>query len=213
MILAAILLLVVLILLAILFKSQNNASLSQEEAIAQEVSKIVAKGDFDACNKINNEEYKIICKNNVALELASKELDAKWCLELDDERIGREDCVSSIILQKAVEQDDIDICREAEELGYINSVELCSANFLVTKAIRENKKEYCDGINNETYKDNCEKQVFMASFFKDPINTNCQNLENFGIEQSVCEEYKKTKACDLIDNSLLMINCMIANGE
>ena len=191
-------------------KNRKQAVPLTQDQIAQDVSGIIEKGDFNSCDSVQDNDYKIICKNNIAQKLAYQSLDTNWCLKLDDQRVKIADCISSLIPGKAIKANDVSICNEAGSLGYENLIEKCINNFWVNKATSEGKAEYCDNIKTEDAKDSCTIQVTKYNFFKNPDQFSCKELEALNIDQKNCMDYKNTKNCGSIQDMGSQMICKIA---
>lgn len=193
------------------FKKQEVAPVKTETqtSTAEQVAAIVDKGDFSACDLIQDADYKIVCKNNIAENLADKNLDTSWCLKLDDKNFSRENCIQSVVFGKAKKQGDPNTCNEAGALGYKDDVDKCLTGFWTDKASKESNKELCNNIIQEAGKTNCLNQVAIANFFKDPEGSDCSKLAEVGITQSDCKSYQENKNCDLLTDRLLIRECQI----
>ncbi len=215
LILAAILVVVVIVILALVgvFEKEDKIPVTEKEEVAQEVSEIVDRGDFEACENIEDEEYRVICKNNIAFNLAYENLDPEWCLKLDDERMSREGCVQRIILQEALSKDDEKICQKLTNFEYSNLIEICVTEFWLEKAAREMDDSLCDNLTEEGV-EYCKFTVLANSFFSDPGSFSCEEVMNsLGTSKKNCELYKQRKLenkvfnCSLLDNFVLSEIC------
>lgn len=124
----------------------NHKAISVEET-ARNVSQIVKDGNFNDCNSIQDAQYKIICINNIARNLANKELDPRWCLELDNEMMLQKDCISKIVYAKTMKEESVDACNLLIQYGY-NETDIteCQFSFWFNLALVKKDIEVCNNF-------------------------------------------------------------------
>lgn len=94
---------------------QNSVlDVATELKLQEQVAPLITAGDMDACNQVQDDMYKKVCINNIALKKANDTKDISYCQYLDDKLITRESCERQITLQKSVEREDMSICSETK---------------------------------------------------------------------------------------------------
>lgn len=118
---------------------------------------------LDNCNLIENEsarEYCIIestvCENNNCIYLKAINLrDSSFCDELTEEKYVIE-CIDlvkeNIIPERAVIDDDINVCNELSDLNLVQS---CEDNFNFAKSVNQKDLSFCEIIINIDLKKVC----------------------------------------------------------
>jgi hypothetical protein len=88
-----------------------------KEAKEEIVAAIIGKGDPEMCRladrvMVDGIDEGVICRNNIAYELARSRRDLSACDRLDGKLITVEGCKREVILLKLRDKKDVTVCRE-----------------------------------------------------------------------------------------------------
>jgi hypothetical protein len=157
----------------LIFNSNQLNNIKEVEFDSNNIEKELTFQEAIASNDVSNCDY-VVEKNLIEsckLELiecnddacyfdkARYKMDEQLCFNIDDEDQSA-GCSASIkisdIKQRAVLEDDIQICEEFENLETIN---FCRDNYYIASASRYNKDDlsFCNSILNEVIKNECLK--------------------------------------------------------
>lgn len=133
----------------------GDLKIADEIKWQEQTAAIVKTEDFDKCGQLTDELYKIICVNNIALNLAKETQDVSYCQKLDDKLIRRGDCERQIVFNKALEKNDIKICEQITEK---DKADICYNNFLIAKNFNQNPEKFnCFSLRGAAARTDCEK--------------------------------------------------------
>lgn len=123
-----------------------------ELKLQEQVSPLIKAGDMKACDQVQNDMYKKVCINNIALQKAEETNDISYCRYLDDELITRESCERQVISQKSVEREDRNVCHETKNETLQKE---CEDAFFFGLAQKKQDPKLCDQDADTTTADRC----------------------------------------------------------
>lgn len=160
---------------------------SDEQKLQERVSAIVAGKDFGRCNEIQDEMYRKVCINNIALNLAQEKQDASYCQKMDGKLMSVADCESQVVPQKALEQQDVKICQEAETSEIQTA---CYENFWLDSALQKSDIKLCENLATSQEKDICfDRYLFQKEFFENSGDFQCNKFRQQQV-QADCKTYQ-----------------------
>ena len=165
-------------------EAQNNLKFQEK------VSEIIKTENFDECEKVEDDFYRKVCVNNIALNLSQKKQDISYCQKIDNELVPQEDCERQVIFAKSIEKEDINVCMETknQELQ-----KLCQDSFYYQLAVKKEDINICDRAPEQKQNDFCHN-VFLAS------KNMGQNFETFDCALFKGEDVKDD--CKYLKDSL-----------
>lgn len=196
------------------FSSATKApEVKTELELQQQVADIVATKDFSQCGNVSDAMYKVVCVNNIALNLAQETQDLSYCQKIDNALVPISDCERQIIFTKSVTKGDVAVCSETND-AVIR--EECIAGFWQTKAFNEGNTKLCENIGNEFNKNYCyDNYLFNTTFLKNVSGFDCRSFKDAQTQKD-CKTYKKLSAgsmCEGLSSMLFTNHCAITNGK
>lgn len=144
----------------------------EETQLQEQIAPLIAAGDMTACDQVQNDMYRKVCINNIALNKADETKDISYCQYIDGDLIPKADCERKIIFQKSTETVNISTCQEATTEALQKE---CENSFGIRLALEKNDPTYCDKAVSPEF---CRDAVTLSVFMKDPINTECSVFES-----------------------------------
>lgn len=132
--------------------TEQPLSTEEELALQEEAGEIIKTKDFKGCEQIEDEMYRSVCINNIALNLAQETGDVSYCQRLDDKLIPRADCERQIVSQKSIEKEDRVVCEEAVDEDVVKE---CQESFLLGLANKKQDPSICDQEADKAKADQC----------------------------------------------------------
>ncbi len=190
----------------------KSKKLTPEEEIElqKKAAEIIKTNDFNRCQEIENQIYRTVCINNIALNLAEEKQDISYCQKLDDKLISIASCERQVLLKKSQDKEDINICNETENSKIQKE---CEGSFWPSLAIKKKEINLCDNISTEQEKNSCyDNYLFQQEFMKSESNFDCQKFYSQQVKLD-CPIYKenilnkKPIACDALKSDLFFNYC------
>lgn len=184
----------IVIILAIVVAAANFVFRGEKEEMSERelqelAAPIIAKKNFDECDRIPDAQYRTVCVNNIALALAAETQDIAYCEKIDNMLVSREGCERDVVLKKSVEQEDIAVCGEATSETVR---EQCGDNFYIGMALRKDDGSFCDRLGDKAKADFCHDQyVVLKKFGGDAKNFDCSSLR-IAQDREDCEYVRKS---------------------
>ncbi len=125
---------------------------AEELKLQDEVETLIKAGDMNACSQIQNDMYKKVCINNIALNKARETNDISYCQYLDNQLIPRIDCERQILIPKSISEEDKTICSETKD---VTLKQQCENSFLLGLAQKMNDPKVCDQNADNVNADQC----------------------------------------------------------
>lgn len=185
----------------------------KELKLQEQVSEIIKTKDFTQCDKINDATNKTVCVNNIALNLAQEKQDVSYCQKIDDKLIPRAECKWQIVSTKALEKENIEVCKEAQNKEIQTQ---CAANFYNSLALKKNDIEICNQLKDNEKTDNCYNTfLIVKDFTRDSGKFDCLVLRGNAIQKDCkkVQEFIKTRKgniCAEVKNPLFLPFCLSA---
>lgn len=183
-----------------------------ELELQQQVADIVATKDFSQCSKVSDLIYKVVCVNNIALNLAQETQDLSYCQKIDNNLVPISDCERQIIFTKSVTKGDVKVCEETNDAMI---KEECITGYWQTKAYKEGNTALCENIGNEFGKNFCyDNYLFNTTFLKNISGYDCRSFKDTQTQED-CKTYKKTASNGMCEglSSMLFTNYCAVNNE
>jgi hypothetical protein len=170
------------------FNATKKPEVKTELQLQQQVADIVATKDFSQCSKVSDAMYKVVCVNNIALNLAQETQDLSYCQKIDNALVPISDCERQIIFTKSVTKGDVSVCGETNDATI---KEECIAGFWQAKAFNEGNTTLCENISNEFGKNYCYDNYLFSDKFQNNISGfDCRSFKDIQTQED-CKNYKK----------------------
>ncbi len=138
-----------------------------ELALQEQIAPLIAAGDMAACDQVQNDMYRKVCINNIALNKAEETNDITYCQYLDNELVPREMCEQQVIFSAALETEDIAACAQTTNTELLQECESAAINAL---ALKKDDPTLC---NNAVDPTECKDIYYVQQFMKDPKTIEC----------------------------------------
>ncbi|VAW11539.1 hypothetical protein MNBD_BACTEROID05-650 [hydrothermal vent metagenome] len=162
-------------------------SVEKEIILQKQAGDIINTGDIKACDQIDNDMYKSVCRNNIALELAQKNLDIKGCENIENETT-KGSCLLDVSLKSAIQNKSALVCESIkDEKSRAQCVEL----YYVNTAVNKSGEDTCANIADVNGKTLCQDtNILYDGFSLDSSKFNC---EQFKSENSIndCKAFQE----------------------
>lgn len=200
-------------ILSRIFNTIQKPEIKTELELQQQVADIVATKDFLQCSEVSDALYKVVCVNNIALNLAQETQDLSYCQKIDNNLVPISDCERQIIFTKSIVKNDVKVC---EETTNTTIKEECITGYWQAKAYKEGNTALCENVSNEFGKNFCyDNYLFNTAFLKNVSGYDCRSFKDAQMQED-CKIYKKTIVNGMCENlhSMLFTNyCAINNGK
>lgn len=154
----------------------------------EQADEIIKTNDFNKCDEIEDELYRKVCVNNIALNLANEKQDISYCEKLDNELVPIADCESRVIYAKAMDKEDISVCEETENQELRKS---CENSFWLSYAIKKEDISICGNKTGEAEKNACHNSYLLQKeFIADMADFDCGKFKGSS-EKSDCAVFKE----------------------
>ena len=161
--------LIILFLIIFIFNSiKNNYNYNyiiEKNNVNYSFVEVISDGNISNCENLQDKRFIESCKfklincsdDDCYFKKARYELNSRLCFNIVDEN-KRIACTSLIKISKikylAVSKNNISICNDFDEIENVNN---CKDNFYFTSRYNYNNLSYCNYIQNEVMKNECEK--------------------------------------------------------
>lgn len=135
---------------------------TEEELVLQEqITPLIKAGDMKACGQVQNDMYRKVCINNIALNKANETKDISYCQHLDGELLSKDTCEQGVLFSKSVETKNIAVCAEAS-----NPLlkEQCETAYYPSLALNDQDPAACDQHPDKAKADECWNGFFAQKF-------------------------------------------------
>lgn len=221
-ILTALALVVVWLLFSSVEKTQP-LTVEQELALQEQAEDIIETGNIEGCEQIDNEMYRSVCRNNIALGLAQKTLDIKECRNIDNSLVSRDECERQVVLKKSVEDEDISVCDQATSNSLKNE---CKNSYYLQLALKNNDSSICNFASDSIQQNMCKDTfMFQTDFTKnanifdceefsgDNFKNDCKNMKDIIVKgiinPSACISFNThsfAQLCRAVSNNPIQVN-------
>ena len=168
--------------------TQQPITAEEEVTLQKQAGEIINTGDIKACDQIDNDTYKAVCKNNIALELAQKNLDIKQCQNVDNSLVPREECERKVVLKKSVEDEDISVCDQATSIDLKNE---CKNLYYLQVALKNNDSSVCNSVVDLLQKNICKDTfTFQTDFTQNADTFDCEKFSGNNFKND-CKNLKQ----------------------
>lgn len=145
------------------------------ETKQQAVAATIAKGDLSACDAyanlvIDGANYRTVCRNNIAMNLAMQNLDPAYCQQLDGMLMNKLDCMEKVFNVIVGNASEISACNSFQQNAL---VERCKNLFLIKEAKRRGDPLVCSTIADESKRITCRDEAFLVEFGLNSKDFNC----------------------------------------
>lgn len=204
-------------------KTEQETVLAPETELKlqEQVSPLIKAGDMKACDQVQNDMYKKVCINNIALQKVEETKDISYCRYLDDELITRESCERQVILRKSMENEDKAACAEAMDESLKKE---CEEAFLFGLAQKKQDPKLCDQDADTAKADRCwnayhirnamdpspegERRALDCPLLRgDDVKTDCAAIAPALESQNT---QKLSEACQAKKSDVFSLVCMMA---
>lgn len=151
-------------------KQEVSLTPEQELKLQEQIAPLIKAGDMAACDQVQNDMYKKVCINNIALNKAEETKDIAYCQHLDNELITRADCERQVVSILSLEREDISVCDTATDTNVRTQ---CRDNFAISLAMKKDDSAVCDQSANPAQ---CKDLFHLQQFMQDPTKVSCDSF-------------------------------------
>jgi hypothetical protein len=172
----------------------------EEAALQEEIAVLIKVGELAGCDQIQDDMYRKVCINNIALNRAKETNDIAYCQHIDNELIPRADCERQVVSTLSLENEDQTICDQATDETVKTQ---CKESYQLAIATKKDDVTSCaQATNPDMCIDTFYFQKFMQSsdlvscdsFSTLEARTDCASLKEVGSDQiaflQFCEKEK-----------------------
>jgi len=188
-------------------------TVEEEIKLQEKAAEIIKAGDFNKCQEIENQIYRTVCINNIALNLAQERQDISYCQKLDDELVSIAGCERQVLFTKSQDKEDINVCSETKNSEIQKE---CQKSFWPSLALNKKDIDLCDNIIVEQEKNSCrDNYLLKQEFAKSESDFDCQRFYSQQVK-SDCQIYKenilnkKSIACNIFESDLFLNYCRLS---
>lgn len=139
----------------------------------EQVAEIVRSGDLERCRQfdgkiINGNDYGRVCRNNIFLQAAFKQLDFSTCDKLMT-GYSPDDCKKTVIEKLIESKASADVCLQLSD----DLKSFCQDRFIAVGAKNAKTIAACDGMSGPSAKNQCQGNVLLNILKDDGKKTNC----------------------------------------
>lgn len=175
---------------------KQELTTAEELKLQEQVGDIIKTKDLGQCDGIENEMYKKVCINNIALNLAQETQDISYCQKLDNELVPIRDCESRVVFAKSLEREDIAVCQETKDQELQKQ---CQDSFYSQLALKKEDINICSQAPSEEQANLCYNSFLITrDFTKDSKNFNCTLLKGLDTQED-CQKMKELLAKEPIE--------------
>lgn len=190
------------------FNATKKPEVKTELQLQQQVADIVATKDFSQCSKVSDALYKVVCVNNIALNLAQETQDLSYCQKIDNNLVPISDCERQIIFTKSVTKGDVSVCGETNDATI---KEECITGFWQERAFKEGNITLCENIIGEFHKNYCyDNYLFNKNYLGNMSGFDCRLFKDAQTKED-CLNYKKISSqgnmCEGLNSMLFSNHC------
>lgn len=138
-----------------------------ELALQEQIAPLIQAGDMTACEQVQDEMYKKVCINNIALNKASETSDISYCQYIDNELIPRADCEHQVVSTLSLEKEEQAICDQATDETVKTQ---CKETYHLALALKKNDATLCAQATNPAQ---CTDSFSLQQFMQDPSQVAC----------------------------------------
>jgi hypothetical protein len=213
---ALLILVAVAILAAIfLFYSLEQQANKPSASVADQVAAAVAAGNLSGCNAFANAStsdgisYETICRNNVALALANKDLDPSYCADLDGTLASSTQCETTVLTLKAAQTGNVAVCAGASTAAIQSS---CTDAYWAGQALQANNASMCAKLDSTSTQAGCQDSLLIAQLQKNPKTFSCGQFSSPDLASN-CAAYEEVAqgnvaACTFITDARFRAVCL-----
>lgn len=142
--------------------TQTTFTPAEELALQEQVAPLIKAGDMAACKQVQNDMYRAVCVNNIALNKATENKDISYCQYLDNKLVTIESCERSVLFQKVAETENQAVCSETTNTTLQKE---CEASFFSVLANKHQDPKLCDQNTDATNANQCWNAYYAQSMF------------------------------------------------
>lgn len=147
--------------------SKQPLSAEQELDLQKQAADAIKTKDFSACRAIKNEMYRVVCVNNIAINLAQETGDISYCSKIDGKLVPVSECESSAIMKLSAGKEDITICSQASEETTRTA---CQSAFYSSLAQKKNDPSVCDQNPDKIAAAACYNGFILSGFLSSGLS-------------------------------------------
>ncbi len=152
----------------------------EEHKLQEQIAPLIAAGDVAACEQVKNAMYKVVCINNIALNVATKTSDLSQCQYLDDVLVSRESCEQQVLATLVMEKEDITLCKSATSPSVVAE---CENSFYNALARKKQDPSICERDSNSDRVNSCinnyhGEAILMAAMTGAITTSTCADLRD-----------------------------------
>ncbi|MHB1163098.1 MAG: hypothetical protein ACYCZZ_01020 [Minisyncoccota bacterium] len=142
--------------------TQTTFTPAEELALQEQVAPLIKAGDMTACKQVQNDMYRAVCVNNIALNKATESKDISYCQYLDNKLVSIESCERNVLFQKVAETENQVVCSETKNAALQKE---CEASFFSVLANKHQDPKLCDKNTDATNANQCWNAYYAQSMF------------------------------------------------
>ncbi|MCA9496104.1 MAG: hypothetical protein KC589_04125 [Nanoarchaeota archaeon] len=172
---------------------------------------IILNSHFKPCNSLKDHD-KMVCKNNIALELVNLEKNISYCDYLDDKLLKVLDCKKDFIMEKSISEDNIDICNLVNDYETKSN---CINNYYSLYSFSKDDISLCDKMSDSIQENICKNNYYFnnvliknisafncSNFIGDSMILSCEQFVNISISESEIKDCSSLTDFRFIDYCL-----------
>jgi len=191
----------------------EELKVDEEIALQKKAAEIIKTEDFSQCEEIENQMYKAVCINNIALNLAEKNQDVSYCQRLDNKLVKIANCERRIVFKKSQDKENIAICSEARDKEVQKE---CQNSFWPSLAVKKQDINLCDNILVKEEKNNCKNNYLFEKLIGTEDSFDCQKFIDQQLKED-CQKYRenilkigeRTINCNIFKSDLFLNYCYL----
>ncbi len=161
-------------------KTEKQTVLTTEEELVlqEQITPLIKAGDMKACGQVQNDMYRKVCINNIALNKANETKDISYCQNIDGELLSKDACEQGVLFTKSVETKNVAICAEASNPQL---KEQCETAYYPSLALKEQNPAACDQHPDKAKANECWNG-FLAQKFTSGEKVECSNFRGEDVQ-------------------------------
>lgn len=162
------------------------------QSVGDRAAAIIRGGDIRACDQLDQVfdgvNYRTVCRNNIALNLAKEKGDVRYCNDIDNVLVSTADCERQVLYVVSIDRESIDAC-DAASIPEVRAQ--CRDAFFLALALKKKDASICNRAETQQAKMSCsDGYVFRNEFLGHSGTFDCSKFagSEFGRD---CLQYQK----------------------
>lgn len=186
----------------------------------KQIAEIIKGGDISQCERakgvlINGANYKSVCKNNIAAELAVSRLDSSFCAQISDSTgLALRQCQEAVLLGQMRKEKDIEVCDRAVDQEMAKN---CQSFYWQEQASAGRSVKACSSLPTAADQQNCRDRSLL-SLLAQQQSVKCTELSKplrpdcLAFKKIMASGQSNISACNNISIDELAMACRLGIG-